>query len=148
MDTSAFVKLYHEEVGSGRVAEIFVEPNSTLGISSLTLVETQSALTAKVRTGFLDQASAESAMDRVFQDLAGGRVTAFAVSESQLDKARGLVSSYGYQRRLRTLDALQLAAAVDLQGRGVIDVFVVADRLLGEIALLEGMAVENPEEAQ
>ena len=86
-------------------------------------------------------------MDRVFQDLAGGRVTALAVSEAQLDSARALVSKHGYTRRVRTLDAVQLAGALDLHGKGLLDVFVAADKLLGEIALIEGLVVENPEDS-
>ena len=146
-DTSAFAKFYHLEIGSSRVEAIFLDPASILRISTLTLVETQSAFAAKVRTGFLDQTKAEDAMDRVFQDLAGGRVTALAVSEAQLDSARALVSKHGYTRRVRTLDAVQLAGALDLHGKGLLDVFVAADKLLGEIALIEGLVVENPEDS-
>ena len=86
-------------------------------------------------------------MDRVFQDIGNGRVTAIARSECHVDSARAIVSKYGYSRRARTLDSLQLAVALDLHGRGLLDVFVVADRQLGEIAQLEGIAVENPEDS-
>ena len=48
---------------------------------------------------------------------------------------------------MRTLDALQRAIAIDLHQSGELDAFVVTDKLLAEIAVLEGLAVENPEDA-
>ena len=59
-----------------------------------------------------------------------------------------LVGKYGFTRRMRTLDALQLAIAMDLQEKSLLDVFVVADRLLAEVAVLEGLSTLNPEDVQ
>ena len=59
-----------------------------------------------------------------------------------------LVGKYGFTRRMRTLDALQLAIAMDLQEKSLLDVFVVADRLLAEVAVLEGLSTLNPEDIQ
>ena len=87
----------------------------------------------KVRTGILDQAGAESAMDKVFKDIAGGLFLAMKLDVSHVDTARALVAKYGYTRRMRTLDALQLAVASDLRRRNLLDTFVVADRLLAEL---------------
>lgn len=49
--------------------------------------------------------------------------------------------------RMRTLDAIQLAVALDLHSHGLRDVFVVADKILAEVAILEGLSIQNPEEA-
>ena len=84
-------------------------------------------------------------MYRVFNDLSKGLVTAINLSENHINLARALVLKYGYTRRMRTLDALQLATALDLHKRELLDVFVVADRLLAEAAQLEGLTVEDPE---
>jgi hypothetical protein len=46
---------------------------------------------------------------------------------------------------LRTLDALQLAVALDLSRQNSLNHFVVADHTLAEIADLEGLKVINPE---
>ena len=46
---------------------------------------------------------------------------------------------------MRTLDALQLSMALDLRRRELLDTFVVADRLLAEVATLEGLQSLNPE---
>jgi hypothetical protein len=145
-DTSAFTKFYHPEVGSARVTKIVQDPASVLQISNLAILETQSAFAMKVRTAVLDQAHAEAAMDKVFKDLATGLFFAVKLDESHVDDARALVRKYGYARRMRTLDALQLAVALDLRRRNLVDTFVVADKLLAEIAMLEALVVENPED--
>jgi len=49
--------------------------------------------------------------------------------------------------RLRALDALQLAVAVELRHRSLADFFVAADKVLCEVAGLEGFSVINPEQA-
>jgi hypothetical protein len=49
---------------------------------------------------------------------------------------------------MRTLDALQLAVAQDLRRRNLLDIFVVANKLLAEIAVLEALVVENPEDTR
>ena len=146
-DTSAFTKFYHPEVGSARVTAIVQDPASVLQISNLAILETQSAFAMKVRTAVLDQAHAEAAMDKVFKDLAAGLFFAVKLDESHVDDARALVRKHGYARRMRTLDALQLAVALDLRRRSLFDIFVVADKLLAEIAVLEALVVENPEDA-
>ena len=46
--------------------------------------------------------------------------------------------------RLRTLDALHLAIALDLQKSGRIDVLVSADTAMVTVAKAEGLAVSNP----
>jgi hypothetical protein len=48
---------------------------------------------------------------------------------------------------LRSLDALQLASAIKLKRLGRLDYFVAADRVLCEVAALEGLAVINPDES-
>ena len=144
-DTSAFTKRYHPEIGSARIGQLFEETESLFLISNLVVLETQSAFAMKVRTGELDQSGADAGMYRVFNDLSKGLVTAINLSENHINLARALVLKYGYTRRMRTLDALQLATAPDLHKRELLDVFVVADRLLAEAAQLEGLTVEDPE---
>ncbi len=125
---------------------IVLDSASTNQISNLAILETQSAFAMKVRTGVLDKANAEAAMDKVFNDIGNGLFLAVKLDGSDLDDARALVEKYGYNRRMRTLDALQLAVALDLRRRNLLDIFVVADKLLAEIAALEGLLVKNPED--
>lgn len=53
-DTSAFVKFYHAEAGTPKVAVIFAEPGREIRISSIGLLEVQSAFAMKVRSGMID----------------------------------------------------------------------------------------------
>jgi len=52
---------------------------------------------------------------------------------------------YGNRKGLRTLDALQLAVALDVKSRVGLDAFVVADVACAEIAQAQGLSVTNPE---
>ena len=60
--------------------------------------------------------------------------------------AGDLIVRHGKPRQIHTLDALQLAVALSIQLPGPIDQFVCADQRLCDIALLEGLAVINPEQ--
>ena len=51
--TSAAVKQYHNEPGTVPVSAIFGEPGRQVRISSLGLIEIQSALAMKIRSGIL-----------------------------------------------------------------------------------------------
>jgi len=51
--------------------------------------------------------------------------------------AEQLIGRHGNTRRLRTLDALQLAVALDLSREDLVDHFVSADQALAEVAALE-----------
>ena len=55
----------------------------------------------------------------------------------------GLSSRNLATRRVRTLDALQLAVALDLCRRNLLDTFVVEDKLLADVAALDGLVIEN-----
>jgi hypothetical protein len=48
-------------------------------------------------------------------------------------------------QNLRTLDALQLATALDLQAKGLVDRFISSDQSLCVIAVTQGLVVANPE---
>jgi predicted nucleic acid-binding protein len=59
--------------------------------------------------------------------------------------AERLIGRYNFTRPLRTLDALQLAIALELSQHELLDSFVVADKRLSEVAAAEGLTVLNPE---
>jgi hypothetical protein len=113
-DTSALAKLYHEEVGSVFVQQLFEVPEQVSFISRLCAIEMHSVLAGKVRIGEITAEAMELARRRFRADA-------------------------------RTLDALQLAMAIDLQRNRLVGSFVAADRILGRIAPLEGIEVMNPE---
>ena len=59
--------------------------------------------------------------------------------------ADALVERYAFDFRLRALDALQLAVALELRNQQLVDHFVAADKILCEVATLEAFSVINPE---
>jgi hypothetical protein len=66
--------------------------------------------------------------------MAADEFQVFDLSEDHFCSAGRLLGRYRFTHRLRTLDALQLAIAVDLKHQGQLDQFVVSDKALGEVA--------------
>ena len=144
-DSSALIKLYHPELGSQRVAAIFGEPDRRIIVSRLAGVELHSALALKTRTGHLDREGSAALRIRFFNDVASGAIALVAVCGFQYPAAERLIIRYSDRLGLRTLDALQLAVALDAQDRVGLDALVAAEKVLCEVAELEGFAVLNPE---
>jgi predicted nucleic acid-binding protein len=144
-DSSALLKYYHAENGTDRIVSIFAEPNRKVRISRLGLVEIQSALAMKVRSGVLSRSAAELQNRRLLLDVAEGLFEVYRITDEHFSSAERLIARHGYGSRLRTLDAIQLAVALDLAAQQLADQFVVADRALAEIAAAESLQVVNPE---
>lgn len=136
-DSSALVKYYHAEIGTERVASIFGEPDRKIRISRIGLVEMQSALAMKVRSGVLQQAAAALQRQRLLPDVAASVLEVSKVTEEHFAMAERLIARHSFLSRLRTLDAIQLAVALDLADQQLVDQFVVADRVLAEMAAIE-----------
>ena len=148
LDTSALAKLYHSETGSEYLDRLIEQPGSRSVISNLTIVELESVLAIKTRTGELDQRSLEIARRRFRADLASRRIlVAPPVNEGHFQSARKLLVRFGVVEGLRTLDALQLAVALDLRRTGHIAVLVAADQRLCRVAPLAGCSAVNPEQS-
>ncbi len=146
LDTSALAKLYHKEAGSEYVDRILREPGSRSLISRLSIIEMESVLAIKVRTGEIDQRDVEIARRCLRADLSQQRLLVGAPIRTQhYQTARILLERYGASEGLRTLDALQLAIALDLQQLGLIAVIVAADQRLCRVASLAGCSAVNPE---
>jgi hypothetical protein len=107
-DISAAVKYYHTETGTPAVSAIFAEPSREIRISSLGLLEIQSALAMKVRSGVLDRRAAGLQRARLMLDIAAGDIEVFSVTEDHFLTAGRLTGRHSFSHRLRTLDALQL----------------------------------------
>jgi predicted nucleic acid-binding protein len=147
LDTSAFAKRYHPEVGTPAVMAIFAESARTVRISTLTLLEVQSVFAMKVRSGVITRAQAGGLRARMLLDMAADEFQVFGLSADHFGAAERLLGRHSFMRRLRTLDALQLAVALDLSEQGFLDHFVAADKALAEVAALEGLSVRDPEAA-
>jgi len=56
-----------------------------------------------------------------------------------------MVRRFAFDYRLRSLDAIQLSVALDLQSRGLADSIVTADRTVQDVANVLGLAATNPQ---
>lgn len=144
-DSSALVKLYHPEGGTPTVDQIVSTADNLVRISRLTVAELTSAFAIKVRTQSINREDADLFLRQFRGDVATGKLEIFSVAESEFAMAELLVERYAFDLRLRALDALQLAVAMELRNQELVDHFVAADTVLCEVARLEGFSVINPE---
>lgn len=125
---------------------IVSDPGSRSFVSHLSTVEMESVLAIKVRTGEIDERQAETARRCLRADLRQRRLMLGPpVQPRHFHAARLLLVRYGASEGLRTLDALQLAIALDLKGAGQIATLVAADQRLCRVAALAGCQAVNPE---
>jgi predicted nucleic acid-binding protein len=170
LDTSALAKLYHHEAGSEYMDRILKEAGSQFIVSRLSIVEMESVLATKVRTKEIHQAGVDIARRRLRSDLVRGQlVVGPSILTRHYQVARTLLVKFGASEGLRTLDALQLAIALDLKTahtrfsnyqlvrtrswqwrpvlkqHGTVSLMVTADQRLCQIAPLGGCPAINPE---
>jgi predicted nucleic acid-binding protein len=144
-DTSAAAKHYRAEVGTAKVDALLAETGSRHLLSALSLVEVHSIFARLVRTGQITDADLHLARGRFLADIAVGLWQVVQLTADHFQQAQQLLVQHGTARSLRTLDALQLAVALHLQGAGALDDFVCADTNLCQVAAGEGLAVIDPE---
>jgi len=145
LDTSALGKHYHQEVGTPKVDQLLADPNSRQFISRLTVVEIQSVFAKKVRTGLLSLADFQLLCRRFRADVRRRKFQVGRITAKHFEAAERLIRRLAPAQNLRTLDALQLAVALDLEAQGLINQFVCADQRLCSMATAEGLSVMNPE---
>ena len=144
--TPALAKAYHAETGTTTVAALFAEAGSEFYISSLSVVEIQSVFSQKVRDGKISEADYTLLKQRFAADIQSKRIIVKNVLRPHQRAAEKLLEKHAKVRRLRTLDAIQLGAAVELAKKISLDHFVCADKPLVEVARLEGLSVVNPDD--
>ncbi len=145
LDTSALAKHYHIEPGSAEVDRQWADPGRALFISRVGIVEAVSVFAGKVRTGDLSASAFTVLRKRFLSDVGSGRPKLIRLLVNHFKEADRLIGQHGLVRRIRTLDALQLAVALDLQRRGMIDRLVSSDKQLLSVAVAEGIPVLDPE---
>ena len=140
-DSSALVKLYHPEI----VDQIVGATGNFVRVSRLTVAELTSAFAIKVRTQSISREDADAFLRQFRTDVASGKLEVFSIQESSFTMAELLVERYAFDSRLRALDALQLAVALELRKQELVDHFVAGDAILCEVAKREAFSVINPE---
>ncbi|MBS1836050.1 MAG: type II toxin-antitoxin system VapC family toxin, partial [Acidobacteria bacterium] len=82
-DSSALVRLYHDEPGTDFLDRLLESQGGVVIASRLTLVEVESAVAIKLRTGSLDHTGAEIVRRRLRSDVANGRVRVVTQIEAE-----------------------------------------------------------------
>ena len=75
-------------------------------------METQSAFATKVRTLQIGASQARALFDLMLVDISSGVLELIEVAPAHFVAAASLVWKYGFERRMRTLDAIQMAVAL------------------------------------
>ena len=81
LDTSALAKVYRKELGSDFVDRIVSEPGSQRLISRFTILEMESVIALKFRTGEIDEQSLLMARRRLEADLGKRRLLVATVND-------------------------------------------------------------------
>jgi hypothetical protein len=143
-DTSALCKNYHHETGSPQVEALLADQSVRHVISRLTHLEIHSAFILKLRAMEISQADFLLLRKRFRADVNQRRFVVVRLLRRHFDRAEKLVIDHGGTVRLRTLDAMHLSMALDLQEKQIAETFVCADAALVQVARAEGLTVVNP----
>jgi predicted nucleic acid-binding protein len=137
-DTSALVKRYYKEPGTDPVDDM-VEDERSVVITSLTVIETISAFRRKYNREDLNEQDVNSLLAAFFEEALDDFVI-LPLEESIQQFSFDLI----LEDDLRTLDSLQLSAALSLVAEDTDVVFVSADKELVTVAERRGLQVLNP----
>ena len=143
-DTCAYVKLLHEENGSGRVEQIFNDNSDNLVFSRLLFTEVYSTLYKKFRHGEItDENIVSSTLNGFERDMQYELVV--ELDESIFLEASQIIKKYGAEQEIKTYDALHLATC-SLINRIEETTMVSSDKNLCKIAVKMGIEYLNIEE--
>lgn len=144
-DSSALVKCYVDEVGSQWVRGILAPGSGNdVHVLSVAEVEVASAIVRRRKAGELSPPEASAALVQLRQDVAANYII-LGVSRNLCQSAVALVETH----ELRAYDALQLAAAAELEqvrnASGLSSMTIVSSDLgLNAAASARGLGVEDP----
>ena len=144
-DTSAIVKRYFPEKGHAKIVELCSpEQGNKLYISQAALVEVVATICRKTREQAIIVTQRDDLIDTFRQDSQDTYIISL-VTASIYTSAGNLCRSY----KLRAYDAVQLACALAIRDEALASqvvppIFVCADLGLLEVAVAEGLSIENP----
>jgi predicted nucleic acid-binding protein len=137
-DTSALVKRYYEEDGSENVDELIEDEDSTVIITSLSIIEATSAFRRKHNRGEIEQERMNRLLSTFFEEAIQDFVIV-PIEESFMKYSFSLILA----EDLRTLDSLQLSAAITVNQENL--KFISADKKLNEVAKEQELETHNPQ---
>ena len=109
-DTSALIKLYHEEDGTAVLDQLLLDHQPVIVISDLSVIEMISALAKKVRTQAISEETFKKIVAAFEKDIVAFEI--LYLDQGVKSRAVDLLKNRGMEQGLRTLDALQLASAL------------------------------------
>jgi predicted nucleic acid-binding protein len=125
-DTSAIVKIYHQEDASDIVLSIY-QDNDSIIVSELCKVEFLSTIHKKFRNNEINSTTLEALRDKFLADTLS-RFMVIPVISSIIDVALDLIDKYGRSNHLFSLDAIQIASVSIISDDNT--TFVCADKRL------------------
>jgi uncharacterized protein len=142
-DTSAIVKRYHLEDGSGIVDSLFAEPEAEFIISDISIIEFYSALSLKVRVGEIDEENFASLRKLFSQEIRGGLYEIVEFTNAEKLESTKLLLKHAKKHSLKTLDAMQLSVIKSIN-QPEVHAVICADEKFCKIITIEGFPVINP----
>jgi predicted nucleic acid-binding protein len=145
LDTSAIVKIYHQEKGTEKFSQYLerISEELFLTTSDITIIELHSALLKKYRKKQIDDKSLAEVFKLFDNDFQ--KFNIIVIDRSIKDIALNMLDSIGMNKSLSTLDSLQLASAIFSNNYSKLDYFVSSDKKLLNIAK-DIFQTINPEE--
>ena len=136
-DTSALVKRYHVETGSGKVDEIFNDPEGIFTIASITIAEFTSVFVRKLNEGIISEDDLHVCLSEFSKDM----ISSFWIIDlerNHINKSIPLIIKHN----LRTLDSLQLAVFLNLSP--INPTMITSDEILYDATNKEGFKAIKP----
>lgn len=140
LDTNALVKLVLPEKGHDGINRLFSIVDNHFIISSLSILEINSALSQKVNRNEIKISDLKNALTlfnkQILTQARTGKISVVQIDDNAYTDAAELVLKH---RSLRTLDALHLVTALNYKDLGII--FVTADKKLKKAAKKEELEI-------
>ena len=139
-DTSALVKLFHEEEGSEVVTRLIKQRDNEIWISELARMEFLSAIFRRLRNKEISDEQLNEAIEGFEKQIHPFNVE--PLGQVILKEAEVLLKRHGKKRGFRALDAIQVGTFSLISEKGWY--FVATDEMLCEVAKDMGFAAINP----
>ncbi len=138
LDTSALVKLYHDEEGSEQLLQFISDNINKIYLAEIAILEFRSALWRKVRTKEIDEGIIKKVIEYFGMDI--DKFYWIKMNENLLETSKNMLTKYG-RIGLRTLDSIQLASAITSKSENLY--YISYDKLLLDFFVKENLKVYN-----